>query len=241
MSCWVGRMRAKMLRKLTTMVARLSSGRKYSMWSSSRSRLEIEGLDLLLAGRLRLLRHGERKRAAAGMLEPFVGHERDRLRQVERGKGRIDWKRDDTIGKCDLMVLEAVALASEQHRNMLACIHVRGEKGRGLIRPEHRLGLIVSARGGRQHEGAVRYRCFEAVEQASLVEHAIGAGSGAARMNIGPAVARIDQPQSSETEIGHGAGRGTDILAELRLDQHHDRTWRLDPVPGLVGAGAGHA
>ena len=52
-----------------------------------------ESLHLLLAGRLRLLRHGEGQRAAGRQLEPLVGHERDRLREIERGKGRIDRER----------------------------------------------------------------------------------------------------------------------------------------------------
>ena len=37
MSCWVGSMRVKMLRRLICMVSRLSGGRKYSIFSSSRS------------------------------------------------------------------------------------------------------------------------------------------------------------------------------------------------------------
>ena len=74
----------------------------------------------------------------------------------------------------------------------------------------------------------------------ALVEHAVGAGGRQRARSIGPAVARLDQPQPRQPEIGHGAGGRADILAELRLDQDHHRRRALDPVLGLVGAGARH-
>ena len=78
------------------------------------------------------------------------------------------------------------------------------------------------------------------VEQHGVVENAVGARGRALRVNIGPAVARLDEPQTPESEIGHDAGRRADVLAELRLDQDDDRPGGLDPVPGLVGPGTRH-
>src|ERR1700721_68519 len=51
---------------------------------------------------------------------------------------------------------------------------------------------------------------------------AVGAGGGAHRLDVGPAVARLDEAQARQAEIGHGARRRADVLAELRLDQHDD-------------------
>src|SRR5262249_36777139 len=57
---------------------------------------------------------------------------------------------------------------------------------------------------------------------------------------VWPAVAWLDQAQSRQAEIGHGARGRADIVAELRLDQNHD--WpALDPGLGLVGPGPRHA
>ena len=51
--------------------------------------------------------------SAGRQLEPFVGDDHHRLRQIERGEGRIDRQRQDAIGERDLVVLKPVALAAE--------------------------------------------------------------------------------------------------------------------------------
>ena len=61
MSCCVGSMRWKMLRRLTLMVSRFSSGRKNSAFSNSRSRSAKKASSCCLARRRRFLRHGERQ------------------------------------------------------------------------------------------------------------------------------------------------------------------------------------
>ena len=187
--------------------------------------LEIceEGLHLFLAGRLRFPRHGEGKHAAGCKLEPFVGDQRDRLGQVERCKRRIDRKRDDAVGQRDLVVLEAIALAPEKHGHVLARGHVRRQEGGRLVRAEHGLRLVVGARRRGQNDGAVGDGRRQIVEQRGVVENAVGARGRALRVNIGPAVARLDEPQPPESEIRHDAGRRADVLAELRLDQDDDR------------------
>ena len=79
-----------------------------------------EGEQLLARRGRGFLRHRERQRAAGRELAPFVADDQHRLRQVERGEGRIDRQRDDAVGKRDLVVLEPVALAPEHHADALA-------------------------------------------------------------------------------------------------------------------------
>ena len=54
---------------------------------------------------------------------------RDRLREIERGERRVDRKGDDAVGERDLVVLEPVALAPEQHGDGLAGRHARRQEG----------------------------------------------------------------------------------------------------------------
>ncbi len=108
--------------------------------------------------------------------------------------------------------------------------------GRRLGRADHRLGLVVGACGGREHEAAIGDRRFDAVEQLGTVEHHVGARGGAAGMDVRPGVARPDEPQPGQAEIRHGARRGADVLAELRLDQHDDRSVDGGPFLGVVGS-----
>ena len=92
----------------------------------------------------------------------------------------------------------------------------------GGLRGDHRLGLVVGAGGGGEQQRAVGDRRLDGVEQFDLVEDVVGAGGGAAGMDVRPAVARLDEAQPGQAEIAHGAGAHADVLAELRLDQHDD-------------------
>ena len=112
---------------------------------------------------------------------------------------------------------------------------------RRLGRSDHGLGLIVGARGRRQHEAAVGNRLVQRVVELGAVEDAVGAGRHHPRLVVRPALPRLDQAQPRQAEIGHGARGRADILAKLRLDQDHHRRRLLDPALGLVGAGARHA
>ena len=174
-------------------------------------------------------------------LEPFIGHDHDRLCQIKRGKGRIDRQSDDAVGQRHLIVFESVALAAEQDGNSLAGADARRRLGRGVGRADDALGLVVGARGGGKDEAAVGDGRLQRVKKLGFVENAVGAGRHHARLVVGPRLARLDDPQPRQAEIRHGAGGSADIFAELRLDQHHDRPGRLDPAFGLVGAGAWHA
>src|SRR5262249_51764088 len=77
-------------------------------------------------------------------------------------------------------------------------------------------------------------------EKPRRIEPPARPGRHHARFVIGPALPRIDEPQLRQAEIRHGAGGGADILAELRLDQDHDRAAAGAPIPGAVGACSGH-
>ena len=90
MSCCVGCMREKMLRRLICMVSRLSGGRKNSTFSSSCSRLSKKASSCWRGAASRLLRHAQTAGAAGRELEPLVGDDHHRLREIERGEGRVD-------------------------------------------------------------------------------------------------------------------------------------------------------
>ena len=178
---------------------------------------------LLLGRRRRLVGHDERQRTALRHQEILVGHQQHRLREIERGECRVDRKGHDPVGKPDLLVGQPPALAAEQDRHGLAGRDPLGDDRRGLARPQQRLGLIVDARRGRQHEMAVGDRSLQRVVDLDAAQHFIGAGGGALGVDVRPAVARPHQPQPRQPEIRHGARRRADVLAELRLDQHHHR------------------
>ena len=173
-------------------------------------------------------------------LEPFVADQQHRLRQIQRRESGIDRKGDDAIGQRDLLVLQAVTLAPEEDADSASACDLRGHFLRGGFGRDDRLGLIVRARGGREQQRAVGHRRLHGVEQLRGVEDGVGAGRGAARMHVGPAVARVDDAQPRQAEIAHRPRRHADVLAELRLDQNHDGAGDLGAGLGLVGARTGH-
>ena len=73
-----------------------------------------EGLHLVLRRRLGTFGHRERQAAAGRKLEPFIAGQEHGLRQIERGKTRVDRKGNDPVGKRDLLVLESITLAPKQ-------------------------------------------------------------------------------------------------------------------------------
>ena len=111
-----------------------------------------------------------------------------------------------------------------------------GHFARGGLRPDHRLGLIVGARGGGKQQIEVGHRRLDAVEQRCAGQDMVGAGRRPARGDVRPAVARIDDAQATEREIAHGAGRHADVLAELRLNQNDNGAIEVEAGLGLVGA-----
>ena len=99
---------------------------------------------------------------------------------------------------------------------------------RGGFRRDHGLGLIMRPRGGGEQQRAVGDRLLDRVEQLDMVQDMIGAGGRAPGVNVRPAVARIDDPQTRQPEIAHGARGHADVLAELRLDQNHDGPRKIE-------------
>ena len=219
MSCCVGCMREKILRRLICMVSRLSGGRKNSTFSSSRSSAAKKARSCSFGAGADFSGMAKGSLRAACELEPFVGDDHHRLRQIERGKGRIDRQRDDAVGERDLVVFQPIALAAEQNGDGLAGGNARRHQRRRLRRPDDGLGLVVRPRRGGEDEAAIGDGGFERVVELGAVEDAAGAGRHHARFVIGPALPRLDQAQPRQAEIRHGAGGGADIFAKLRLDQ----------------------
>ena len=116
----------------------------------------------------------------------------------------------------------------------------RRQQGGGLRRADDGLGLIVGARRRGDDERAIGNGGFEAVIKLGAVENAVGAGRHHTRLGVGPGLPGRDQAQPRQAEIGHRARGGADILAELRLDQHHNGRRPLDPSLGLVCSCSGH-
>ena len=138
------------------MVPRFSSGRKNSTFSSSRSRSAKKASSCCLAagGERRGMSKGNF--AAALQLEPFVADDHHRLRQIKRGESRIDRQRDDGVGERHLVVFQPVALAAEDDGHVFASGDARRRFRRRRVGADHGLGLVVIARGRRQHEACNR-------------------------------------------------------------------------------------
>ena len=174
-------------------------------------------------------------------LEPFVGDDHHRLRQIERGEGRIDRQRDDAVGERDLVVLEPVALAPEHERDRLAGRHPRRHLGRRRVRADHRLGLVVRARGGGEHESAVGDRVGEPVVQLARCREC------GRRRPPSRAPCSFGQPCSGLTRRSRDSpkfamARAAAPIFSPSCGSTSTTTGRrlLDPALGLVGPGARH-
>ena len=191
--------------------------------SSSRTRLSKKACIWCCEARLGALGHRERQRARGRELEPFIADQQHRLRQVERGKARIDREGDDAVGERDLLVLQAVALAAEQDAGLAAACDMR-RRSRARPLPAPTTGLAWSWARAVVANSSVQVgdRLLDGVEQLDAVQNMVGAGGGALRGDVRPAVARIDDAQPRQREIAHRARGHADVLAELRLDQNDD-------------------
>ena len=68
----------------------------------------------------------------------------------------IDRKSDDAVGERDLLVLQAVSLAAEQDADGAAAGDAGHDFPRRGFGGDHRLGLVVGARGGGEGRSAVQ-------------------------------------------------------------------------------------
>ena len=106
----------------------------------------------------------------------------------------------------------------------------------GGLRPHHRLGLVVGARGRGKQQVEIGNRLLDGRKQLGALEDMVGTGRRALGGDVGPAVARVDDAQAIKREIAHGPRSHADILAELRLDQNDRRAVEIEAGLGSVGA-----
>ena len=82
----------------------------------------------------------------------------------------------------------------------------------------------MGAGGGGEQQRQIGDRLLDGVEQFGAFQNLVGAGGGALRRDVRPAVARLDDSQTGKREIAHRARGHADIFAELRFDQDHNRS-----------------
>ncbi|MFK4726594.1 hypothetical protein ABIE89_007694 [Bradyrhizobium niftali] len=224
MSCLVGSIRVKMLRRVHQHgVALLGRAEEFDPVELPDQVVE-EGLHLVLRGPLGTLGHGVRQLARRRQLEPFIADQQHGLGEVERGKTRIDREGDDAVGEPDLLVGQPPALAAEQDTGLAPYGDVPRDLGGGSFRPHHRLGLVMGACGGGEQQVEIGDGLFDRAKQFDLFQNVVGAGRGALGGDVGPAVAGVDDAQAAQGEVAHGARGHADVFAKLRLDQDHDGT-----------------
>jgi hypothetical protein len=71
---------------------------------------------------------------------------------------------------------------------------------------------------------AIGHRLGQSVKHLRPFQHDIRARSSGPGTRIWPAIARGDQPDFSQSEVEHRPRRFANILAQLRPDEHDDRS-----------------
>lgn len=138
------------------------------------------------------------------------------------------------------MILETDALAAKYDGDILARRNALRHFGRRCVSRDHGFRLIMIAGGRGEHETAIADRIIEAVVKYSPVKNSVGARRHHTGSFVGPSFLRLHQTQPRQAEIRHRAGRRTDVLAKLWLDQNDDRCRRFDPALGFVRPGTRH-
>ena len=113
--------------------------------SSSSSRCSKKRMSSLLGRRLRMAARPARRAASRRRLEPFIADQQHRLRQVERGEGRIERHAQHRVGERDVLVHKPGALRPEQDAAGLA----RGDEARGSRRRPRAASRCASPCSGR--------------------------------------------------------------------------------------------
>jgi hypothetical protein len=154
---------------------------------------------------------------------------------LSEAKRRVDRRGDDDVGHRHLVVLQPPALAPEHDAELLAGRDPACHVARRAFRRQHLLDHVARPRRRGIDEVEVGDGPGAVGMDARPLDHPARPGRGAERLVARPAVARVHQPQIVEAEVGHGARRRADVLAQLRVDQDDGR--RAGAASG-VGAAA---
>ncbi len=195
----------------------------------------------LLLRRLHL-RAGKRRLRLAGQarLHPFIRHQQHRLGDVERRKGRVDGKSDDLVGQRHFLVRQSEFLATEQDASPLAGAKTRSQDARGLHWRTNRLEPVPCPGRGGVDEAEIGNRILGGGMNRGALDDMVGPACRRPCLFARPSVARVDQAQLRQAEIGHRAGHHADIFAKLRLDQDDGRPLGDQrPVAIVVGHSPG--
>ena len=159
-----------------------------------------------------------------GPATPFIGHQEHALREVERAEGRVDRNRDYRAGAHDVGAFEPCAFGAEEHADALADgDHLAGFFHRAFG-GEHALGHRPVTGGGGVDHREVGAGGSGGLVDAEPVDHR---GGSAARSRLGARIGRavdrgLTRRRRSRPKF-HRAGRGADVLADLRPDENEDR------------------
>jgi hypothetical protein len=163
-----------------------------------------------------------------GGAAPFVSHEEDALREVERGEGGVDRDGDDGVRPRDVVVLEARALGAEEDGDTASGRDPGLSLAHRLLGRQDGLGKIAVAGSGGQNPGRVGHGLGRGLEEARRVEEAACSARHRDGARVRPAVAGGHDAHAVEPEVPHPPGGRADVLAHLRA--HEDEG-------GLVGHG----
>ena len=174
------------------------------------------------------------RRVVAGE-KPFVAQDQHGLGEIERGEGRIHRDRDDGFGNGDVLVVQARFLAPEEDSAAFPGRDVPARGFHGGARRQHRLQHVTGTGRGGVDVVEPGHGVRRPPVDARAVDDDVGAGSRRPGLLVGPGIPGPHQTHVRQSEIQHGAGGGTDVLAHLGLDEHDGGTAE-DGFPGPVGS-----
>ena len=173
--------------------------------------------DQQVVGRRRLVFAKARGRGVQDQGAPFIGVDGHGLGQVQRVVFGVDRDGDDAGAQGDVGRLQPRALAAEQQAGLQAGCGVVIENAAGLARGAHGLARLARAGGGGEDGVQVGDGLGDGREHPHPIQHPVGAGRRSPGPLLRPAVARADQAQVRQAEVGHDPRHGADILGHLRL------------------------
>lgn len=154
---------------------------------------------------------------------PLIGHDHDRLREIERHEGGVERIAHQRVRMRHVVVVQPGTLRAEQQPHAQVAGSDGAQLRRGAARGHHRLDDVARPRAGGEDMVQVGDRVGDALVHRQRIQDAVRAGGVAPGLLLRPAVARGDQAQMEQAAIGHGAGDRADIVGKLRAHQHHHR------------------